>query len=83
MCDVKYVLDVEQYTLIKKINELKETYESLMFRQSGLVDKFARNLSDIRKLERGAGIIEPNTAIDTLLLKLHYEKNKIKGLLVQ
>ena len=62
---------------------LKKTYELPMIRKLGLGDKFPRKLLCVRKLALDKGIIDPNTAIDMLALKLHVGSKKMKWILVK
>ena len=41
-----------------------------MIRKLGLGDKLSRKLLHVKKTSIGAGLMSPNTAIDTLAMKL-------------
>ena len=63
----------------KQIKELKKNYEISMIRKLGLGDKFPRKLLHMQKKRLGVRLIEPNTVIDVLVLRLHVGNKTLQG----
>ena len=61
------------------MKELKAMHELPMIRKLGLGDKFPRKLLCVKKTSLGVGLITPQTAIDTLALKLWIGNKILQG----
>ena len=62
----------------KQCDELKNTCELPLTRKMKLGDKFTRKLLHVRKSALGIGLVEPNTVMDSLDLKLNAGNKRCK-----